>query len=146
MGAAEWWLYGFLELNFGYDFGQNDPDWFDVSRPSKLPSVPNEFGRDGRTFASVRPTRLGLKGQFPTVAGDIHTWLEFDLFGSHENVGQTAFRLRQANIELEHFGAGLGWSPFVDTDLSPASLEFFGPAGVTNLRNVLIFWRPLTGA
>lgn len=139
-------LYGFLELNFGYDFDQNDPDWFDVSRPSKLPAYTNEFGHDGRTFASVRPTRVGLQGLYPVGDSDIHTRLEFDLFGSDQNVGQTAFRLRHASVEYGHFGAGLTWSPFMDSDVSPASLEFFGPAGIVSFRNVLLYWRPLTGS
>jgi hypothetical protein len=139
-------LYGFLEFNLGYDFGQNDPDWFDVSRPSKLPSSANAFGADGRTFASVRPTRLGLQGQYPAGADEIRTTFEFDLFGSDQNAGQTTFRLRLASVEVGHFGAGLTWSPFMDPQISPASLEFFGPAGIVSFRNVLLYWRPLTGA
>ena len=31
-------IYGFAQLDTGYDFGQNDPNWFDVMRPTKLPS------------------------------------------------------------------------------------------------------------
>ena len=31
-------LYGFIMLDTGYDFKTNDPDWFDVVRPTKLPS------------------------------------------------------------------------------------------------------------
>jgi len=49
-------IYGFVMTDFGYDLMQNDPNWFDVTRPSKLPSFKNEFGRNGRTYAGVRQT------------------------------------------------------------------------------------------
>src|SRR6266850_532576 len=52
-------IYGFLKTDFGYDLRSNDPNWFDVNRPSKLPSFENEFRQNGRTFASVRSTRFG---------------------------------------------------------------------------------------
>jgi hypothetical protein len=32
-------FYGFAMLDSGYDFGQIDPAWFDVIRPTKLPFV-----------------------------------------------------------------------------------------------------------
>ena len=44
-------LYGFAMLDTGYQSGQNDPDWFDVVRPTKLPSFEDEFGEDGEWFA-----------------------------------------------------------------------------------------------
>ena len=46
----------------GYQTGQNDPDWFDVLRPTKLPAFENEFGEDGRFFAGVRQSRFGVQG------------------------------------------------------------------------------------
>ena len=36
--AAHLDIYGFAMLDTGYDFKQNDPNWFDVVRPTKLPS------------------------------------------------------------------------------------------------------------
>src|SRR5262245_29761147 len=47
-------LYGFVMTDFGFDFKRVNPDWFDVLRPTKLPSFNGEFGRDGVTFAGVR--------------------------------------------------------------------------------------------
>ena len=32
-------IYGFAMLDMGYQAEQNDPDWFDVLRPTKLPRV-----------------------------------------------------------------------------------------------------------
>ena len=31
-------VYGFAMLDMGYETGRSDPDWFDVLRPTKLPS------------------------------------------------------------------------------------------------------------
>ena len=50
-------------LDMGYQSKQNDPDWFDVVRPTKLPSFENEFGEDGallRRRPPEPPRREGL--------------------------------------------------------------------------------------
>src|SRR5579871_5981487 len=52
-------MYGFAMLDAGYNFGQIDPNWFDVMRPTKLPAFENEFGPSGNVFFSVRQTRWG---------------------------------------------------------------------------------------
>ena len=31
-------IYGFAMLDMGYESEQSDPDWFDVMRPTKLPT------------------------------------------------------------------------------------------------------------
>ena len=36
-GESTFEVYGFAMLDSGYQFKQNDPDWFDVVRPTKLP-------------------------------------------------------------------------------------------------------------
>src|SRR5579871_3011001 len=59
-------IYGFVMTDVGFNFGQINPDWFDVMRPTQLPSFPNEFGQNGSTFAGVRQTRFGVKGSEPT--------------------------------------------------------------------------------
>ncbi len=84
----------------GYQTGQNDPDWFDVVRPTKLPAFENEFGEDGHFYAGVRQSRLGVKGFIPTDVGEIKTIFEFELFGTGVDAGQTTFRLRHAWGEL----------------------------------------------
>src|SRR5207344_553167 len=47
-------IYGFAMLDMGHDFKQINPDWYDTLRVTKLPSAPNEFGKDNSTFAGVR--------------------------------------------------------------------------------------------
>src|ERR1051325_11819223 len=74
-------IYGFVITDFGYDLRANDPNWFDVNRPTKLPSFDREFGRDGRTFAGVRQTRFGVTGYESTPWGELRTHFEFDMFG-----------------------------------------------------------------
>ena len=114
-------------LDMGYDFKQVNPDWFDVMRPTKLPSFANEFGKDGNFYASVRQSRLGFKGYLPTGLGEVKTIFEFELFGTGVDAGQTTFRLRHAWGEIGHFGAGQTWSPFMDPDVFPELARVLGP-------------------
>jgi len=136
-------LYGFVMLDSGYDFKTNDPDWFDVMRPTKLPSAPGEFAPDGKIYAGVRQTRFGVKTSTPTSLGDLKTQFEFELFGTGVDAGQTTFRLRHAYGELGQFGAGQTWSPFMDIDVFPNSLEYWGPNAMVFFRNVQIRWMPI---
>ncbi|MBO6704216.1 MAG: hypothetical protein JJ921_17870 [Pseudomonadales bacterium] len=135
-------LYGHVMLDMGYQRGQNDPDWFDVVRPTKLPSVDDEFGSDGSFFAGVRQSRLGVKSTVPTRFGDLNTLFEFELFGVGSDAGQTTFRLRHAWGELGDFGAGQHWSTFMDIDVFPNSIEYWGPNGMIFYRNVQARWTP----
>lgn len=75
-------FYGFVMLDSGYEFKQQDPNWFDVVRPTKLPSFKDEFAPDGNVYASVRQTRFGVKSSMPTKFGDLKTIFEFELFGT----------------------------------------------------------------
>jgi hypothetical protein len=135
-------IYGAAMLDMGYQSGQNDPDWFDVLRPVKLPAYENEFGEDGHFFAGVRQSRLGFKGFLPTSAGEVKTIFEFELFGTGVDAGQTTFRLRHAWGELGQIGAGQTWSPFMDPDVFPNSVEYWGPNGMVFFRNVQVRWTP----
>jgi len=135
-------LYGAAMLDMGYQFNQSDPDWFDVVRPTKLPSYAQEFGDDGEFFASVRQSRLGVKSFTPTRFGDLKTIFEFELFGVGADAGQTTFRLRHAWGELGQFGAGQTWSTFMDIDVFPNSVEYWGPNAMVFYRNVQARWTP----
>lgn len=136
-------VYGFAMLDMGYQAGQNDPAWFDVVRPTKLPAFKDEYGHDGRFFMGVRQSRLGLKGFFPTAVGEVKTIFEFELFGTGPDAGETTFRLRHAWGELGKFGAGQYWSVFVDPDAFPNTFEYWGPNGLAWYRNVQARWTPV---
>ena len=136
-------IYGFAMTDAGYNFGTIDPDWFDVVRPTKLPAFANEFGPNGQTYWSVRQTRFGVKSSTPTSFGDLKTIFEFELFGTGVDAGQTTFRLRHAWGEMGHFGAGQTWSPFMDPDVFPNSIEYWGPNGMVFFRNLQVRWTPI---
>ena len=138
-------LYGFAMLDSGYDFKTNDPDWFDVVRPTKLPAFAGEFAPNGKVFAGVRQSRFGVKTLNSTPFGNLKTIFEFELFGTGIDAGQTTFRIRQAYGELGHFGAGQTWSAFMDIDVFPNSLEYWGPSGMVFFRNVQARWIPIQG-
>ncbi len=138
-------IYGFVMLDMGYQTGQNSPEYFDVLRPTQLPSYENEYGRDGRLFTGVRQSQIGFNTHTPTAMGDLNTVFEFGLFGSGADAGQTAFQLRYAYGELGKFGAGQTWSPFTDVGVFPNSLEYWGPNGMALFRNVQVRWMPIQG-
>ena len=132
-------------LDFGQNFNQIHPNWFDTMRLTKLPKSEEQFGKDGSTFAGVRQSRLGVRSTTPTALGDLNTTFEFELFGVGVDEGQTTFRLRHAYGELGAFGAGQYWSPFMDIDVFPNSLEYWGPTGMPLFRNVQVRWMPIKG-
>ncbi len=138
-------VYGFAMLDMGYEFKSADPDWFDVVRPTKLPAFDGEFGADGHWYSGVRQSRLGVKTFTPTSLGELKTTFEFELFGVGVDASQTTFRLRHAYGELGHFGAGQTWSPFMDIDVFPNSIEYWGPSGMVFFRNVQFRWMPIQG-
>jgi len=138
-------IYGFIMLDMGHDFKTIDPDWFDVMRVTKLPSFEGEFGEDHSTFAGIRQTRFGVKTETPTSLGPLKTQFEFELFGTGVDAGQTTLRMRHAYGELGQFGAGQTWSPFMDPDVFPNSLEYWGPTGMVFYRNVQFRWMPIKG-
>jgi DcaP outer membrane protein len=122
-------IYGFAMLDIGHNFTQINPNWFDTMRVTRLPSFEDEFCCDNNTFAGVRQSRLGVRSSTPTALGDL----------------KTTFRLRHAYGELGAFGAGQYWSPFMDPDVFPNSLEYWGPTGMVFFRNVQVRWMPIQG-
>jgi hypothetical protein len=138
-------IYGFAMLDMGINFNTINPNWTDTMRVSRLPAFDKQFGEDGSTFAGVRQSRLGVRSSTPTAMGDLKTTFEFELFGTGGDEGQTTFRLRHAYGELGKFGAGQTWSPFMDIDVFPNSLEYWGPTGMVFFRNVQVRWMPIQG-
>ena len=103
-------LYGFAMADMGYNAGTINEDWFDTMRPTQLPNSEaqkegkgdggDKFPTEGNTFASVRQSRLGVKGWFPTDVGEIFTIFEIEMFGVGVDAGQTTIRLRHAYGEF----------------------------------------------
>ena len=138
-------IYGFIMMDAGYNFDQIHPDWFDVVRPTKLPTFKNQYGTDGNFFFSVRQTRLGFKNYFETPLGELKTHFEFEMFGTGVDAGQTTMRLRHAYAELGKFGVGQYWSPFMDIDVFPNTVEYWGPTGMAFFRNIQVRYMPIQG-
>ena len=136
-------LFGQLVTDVIYDFEQNNPAWFDVVRPTKLPAFTDEFGRDGRMYYSVRPTRLGVRTAVPTKLGRVNGIFDFDLVG---DAGRAGFSLSRAYVSLGKWGMGQYDSPFMDIDVFPNTLEYWGPSGMVFFRNVQVRYMPIQGA
>lgn len=139
-------VYGFAQADFIYDFNRVDPDWNSTLRPSKIPvNCPGDAGcgKDGETVFSVRQSRLGFKGFLPTAAGELRGKFEFDLFGVGSDAGQTTFRLRHAYGEIGPFLAGQTNSLFMDGDVFPNTIDYWGPNGMIFYRNIQARWTPL---
>ncbi|HUK34707.1 MAG TPA: DcaP family trimeric outer membrane transporter, partial [Vicinamibacterales bacterium] len=134
-------IYGFGQADSIVDFKQNNPDWYDVNRPSKLPSFTDEFGQDGHFYLSPRQSRFGAKGVLPTSNGDVTAVFEFDMFGVGVDAGQTTIRLRHAYGQWKQIGAGQTNSQFMDVDVFPNVLDYWGPNGMLFFRNTQVFWQ-----
>jgi hypothetical protein len=138
-------VYGFAMMDAGYNVDQIDPAWFDVVRPTKLPAFENQFPTSGNAYFSARQSRFGVRSTVPTDVGTLKTTFEFELFGTGVDAGQTTFRLRHAYGELGKWGAGQTWSPFMDIDVFPNSVEYWGPTGMVFFRNVQVRYMPIQG-
>jgi hypothetical protein len=136
-------IYGFGQADAIADFKQNNPDWYDTVRPSRLPSVANEFGQDGHFYLSARQSRLGAKATLPTTAGDVKAQFEFDMAGVGRDAGLTTIRLRHAWGQFKQIGAGQTNTQFMDIDVFPNTIEYWGPNGMLFIRNPQVFWEPI---
>jgi hypothetical protein len=129
-----------------YDMDRVDPDWKSSLRPSKIPvNCPGDAGcgNDGETILSVKQSRLGFRGFLPTPLGELRTHFEFELYGVGDDAGETTFRIRHAWGELGQLGAGQTWSLFMDPDVFPDTVEYWGPVGMVFLRNPQLRWTPI---
>ena len=136
-------IYGFVMADMIFEFGQSNPEWFDALRPSKLPAFEDEFGQDGRFYAGVRQSKIGAKATIPTGMGELKTTFEFDLYGVGPDAGQTTIRPRHMWGEIGQFGAGQTDSPFMDGDVFPNILDYWGPAGMLYYRQPQVRWMPM---
>ena len=137
-------IYGFAEADVITDTSRVDPAWEDAFRPSKIPTQTGEFGSNGETSVSVKQSRFGVQGNLPVenFSDPITFKFEFDLFGVGVDAGQTTFRLRHAYGEWGQVLAGQTNSVFMDGDVFPNTIDYWGPAGMVFYRNVQIRWTP----
>jgi len=140
---------GKVQLDLIQDFNKVDPKWNTTLRPSTIPincPGPGAFGFDpgcgknGETVFSVRQTAISFKGFVPTQAGQLKTDLSLDLF----NVGgaNTGFRLLHAWAEIGAFGVGQYETLFMNLDLFPNTIDYWGPSGMIFVRNPQVRYTP----
>jgi len=135
-------IYGFAMLDWIQDTKRVDPTWMDAFRPSRIAAPEGEFGTNGQSDLSVKQTRFGVKGTLPT--GDHSAPLsfkfEFDMFGTGADAGKTTLRLRHAYGEWGQLLAGQTHSLFMDIDVFPNLIDYWGPPGMVFLRDPQIRW------
>ena len=138
-------VYGFVMTDMGYNFNQINSAWYDALRVTKLPTYKNQYAPDGNVFFGVRQTRFGVKGYTQTAIGELKTVFDFDLFGVGVDEGQTTMRVRNAYGELGRVLVGQANTPFMDGDVFPNTLEYWGPTGMVFFRNVQIRYAAMQG-
>jgi hypothetical protein len=134
-GKARIEIYGQAMVDAIYDFKRMNPDWQATLRPSQIPvNCPGDAGcgKDGATTFSIRQSSLGFKGFIPTGLGLIKTDLAFDLFGSD---GGTNIHWLRAWAEIGMFGIGQTDSNFMNIDVFPNTIDYWGPSGMVFVRN-----------
>ena len=145
-GAPSVEIYGFGQADAIADFNQNNPDWYDTVRPSRLPKYEDEFGQDGHFYLSARQSRLGTRATIPTSDGDVKAQFEFDMAGVGRDAGLTTIRLRHAWGQWKQIGGGQTNTQFMDADVFPNTVEYWGPNGMLFVRNPQVFWEPIAKA
>src|SRR4051794_39033921 len=133
-------LYGFTQLDAIQDFKRVDPDWEGSLRASKIPTTGGTFGSDGQSIFSVRQTRLGVKASGTLAERPYEAKFEFDLFGTGDDAGKTHMRIRHMYASWGPFLAGQTNTLFMDGDIAPNSIEYWGPPGMAWLRNPQVRW------
>lgn len=144
-GGAQFEVYGFAQMDYVQDFKRVNPAWDDTLRPSRIPTADGTYGTDGQSVLSVRQSRLGVNAKLPIGDETIVTKFEFDMFGVGGDEGQTTIRLRHAYGEWNSILAGQTNSLFMDGDLFPNTIDYWGPSGMVFLRNPQLRWTPVNG-
>ena len=135
-------IYGFAMVDWIQDTKRVDPNWQDAFRPSRIAAPEGEFGSNGQSDLSVKQSRFGVKGTLPTSdhAPPLNFKFEFDMFGVGADAGKTTIRLRHAYGEWGQLLAGQTHSLFMDIDVFPNVIDYWGPPGMVFFRNAQVRW------
>jgi hypothetical protein len=135
-------IYGFAMVDAIQDTKRVDPNWMDAFRPSKIATPEGQFGSNGQNSISVKQSRFGVKGSMPTDSswGPVKFKFEFDFFGVGADAGQTTIRLRHVYGEWGQLLGGQTNSLFMDGDVFPNTIDYWGPAGMVFFRVPQIRW------
>src|SRR5215467_983288 len=136
-------VYGAVAIDAGYNFNSIDPNWYDVMRPTKLPAYAGQFAPDGNMFFGVRQSKLGVRTAFPTSMGLLTTRFDIDLVGFGKDAGQTTFHLVNAYAQLGKFLVGQTASAFMDMEVFPVTMDYWGPASRNFMFNIQLRYTPI---
>jgi DcaP outer membrane protein len=140
--GSKYEIYGFAMADYIQDTKRVDPNWEDAFRPSKI-GVDDQFGTNGQASVSVKQSRFGFKGFFPAGGMPINFKFEFDFFGVGVDAGQTTIRLRHFYAEWGPILAGQTHSLFMDIDVFPNVIDYWGPSGMVFFRLPQLRWTPV---
>ena len=133
-------IYGFADADAIVDSERVDPTWQSGFRPSKI-GIDGQFGTNGQASISVKQSRFGFRGLMPADEGKaINLRFEFDLFATGADAGKTTFHLRHFYGEWGALLAGQTDSTFKDPDVFPNVIDYWGPPGYIDRRNLQIRW------
>lgn len=119
-GGAEFRLGGYARLDMIRDL---DPAGLaDLFVPA---TIPIGAGSNTKNFnLHVRQTRMSFELRRPSAMGRMRAFLEFDLYGPGTT---TALHMRHAYVQAANLLVGHTYSPFMDIDAFPATVDFEGP-------------------
>ena len=135
LGDNNFELYGFVQLDAIQDFKRVNPDWDATLRPSRIPTTEGEFGSDGQSIFSVRQSRLGAKANGMLAGKPYEAKFEFDLYGTGVDAGQTTFRVRHMYGSWGPILVGQTNTLWMDADIFPNVVDYWGPPGMVFVRN-----------
>ena len=117
-GGAEFRVGGYARLDMIRDI---DPAGAaDLFVPS---TIPIGGGPDTKNFnLHVKQTRMSFELRRPSAMGRARAYLEFDLYGAG-----TTLHLRHAYVQAANILVGQTYSPFMDIDAFPSTVDFEGP-------------------
>ena len=133
-------LYGFVQLDAIQDFKRVNPDWDATLRPSRIPTQDGQFGGDGQSIFSIRQSRLGAKATGTVAGKPYEVKFEFDLYGTGVDAGQTTFRVRHMYAKWGPLLVGQTNTLFMDGDIFPNVLDYWGPTGMVFVRTPQLRW------
>jgi hypothetical protein len=142
-GTKTFEVEGVLQADYVQDFKRVDRNWDDTLRPSRIPTQKGQFGSDGHASVSARQSGFGFNAAAPVAGHELHARFYFDLFGSGNNEGETTFHLEHAYAEWGQWLAGRTDTVFMDADIIPNVIDFWGPPGIIYVRNAQIRWTPI---
>jgi DcaP outer membrane protein len=141
--AKSFEVYGFAQADYIQDFKRVDPAWQDSLRPSKIPTTDGQFGSDGQAILSIKQSRFGVRGSNPVGNDTFEFKFEFDLYGVGVDAGQTTMRVRHVYGSWGNWLAGQTHTLFMDIDIFPNTIDYWGPNGMVFVRTPQIRWTPV---